>query len=107
MEISSPFLSTKKGLFLLSRKVSEPPYPPGRKKELNRRVRRDRRAFSSKRLKHESIYECFIYSASSRLSALCGSFLLSGNQNFSFSGSSGEEDKGMNEEEAESAEILF
>jgi hypothetical protein len=60
-----------------------------------------------KRLGNESFYEYFILSAFSRLSAFCGSFLLLGNEDPSFSGSSADEEKRMNEEEAKSAEILF
>jgi hypothetical protein len=63
--------------------------------------------FLPKEEKHESFYESFIPSASSRISAVCGSFLLLGNENLSFSSSSEDQDKRMTEEEAESAEILL
>jgi hypothetical protein len=76
-------------------------------KNINRRARGDRRAFFPKDEKHESFYESFIPSASSRISAVCGSFLLLGNENLSFSSSSEDQDKRMTEEEAESAEILL
>jgi hypothetical protein len=77
------------------------------KKNINRRARRDRRAFSSKRLKAEIIV-C-IFHPLCVFPDLCGLWFLSqlGDQNRSFSGSSAVEDKRMNEEEAESAEILF
>jgi hypothetical protein len=63
--------------------------------------------FSSKRLKAEIIV-C-IFHPLCVLPDLCGLWFFSplGNQTLSFSGSSADEDKRMNEEEAESAEILF
>jgi hypothetical protein len=63
--------------------------------------------FLPKEEKHESFYESFIPSASSRISAVCGSFLLLENENLSFSSSSEDQDKRMTEEEAESAETLL
>jgi hypothetical protein len=63
--------------------------------------------FFPKDQKQKSFYEYSILSASSRTSAVCGAFLLLGNQDISFSRSSADEDKRMTEEEAESAESLL
>jgi hypothetical protein len=60
--------------------------PSGDEEKINRRARRDRRVFLGKDKKYKSFY---------------GYGLL-----FAFR-SSGDEDKRMNEEEAESAEIVF
>jgi MOSC domain-containing protein YiiM len=63
--------------------------------------------FLQKDQKHESFYENFILSGSSRLSAVCGSFLLFGKKVAFFVSQIRRKKKRMNEEEAESAEILF
>jgi hypothetical protein len=79
--------------------------PGAGKKDINRRARRDRRGFSSKRQKQKPFYSYFILSACSGISAVCASFLLLGYRNLSFSVSFTDEDRKMTEEKAENAEI--
>jgi hypothetical protein len=70
----------------------------GDKEKLNRRVRRDRRAFPPKDEKQDGLYFCFPRSAPSRISAAWGSV----------HGFSRYESKRVNKkEEAESAKIYF
>ena len=54
-----------------------------------------------------SMIPFFRFSAPSRISAVWGSFFLWGSRNLSFFASLADEGKRMNEEDAESAEILF
>ena len=77
------------------------------KKTQPQSTQRPQSVFFQKNKKHESFYPYSIFSASSRLSAVCDSFLLLGDRTLFFSESSGDEDKRMSEEEAESAEIIL
>jgi len=77
------------------------------KKNINRRVRRDRRGFSSKILKTWII--SWKFHPLCVLPDLCGLWFFSplGNKSLSFSGSCPDEEKRVTEEEAETAEVLF
>jgi hypothetical protein len=74
-------------------------------KNINRRVRRDRRDFFQK-TKNGSLYEYFILSVSSRLSAVGNVLIFLGGEK-SFFLSFADEDPRITGEQAENAEILF
>jgi hypothetical protein len=71
--------------FLIAWEIIKASAPSDHEEKINRRVRGDRRAFCRERQKHKSFY----------VNGLLFAFR-----------SSGDEDKRMNEEEAESAEVV-